>query len=88
MLRLAATLRATDEVALACPGSGQLANAARRMGIEVFSVPEASASLRVGLARTPSGISQLVGQGIALAKAARRFSADLILETGQTCPKL
>jgi L-malate glycosyltransferase len=78
LMRLVAGLREEHELAIACPAEGRLARRVDRAGVERISIPAVDASLRLHPLQTPAGIRQLAAAGAALAKAARRFHADVI----------
>jgi glycosyltransferase involved in cell wall biosynthesis len=78
MLRLAMELRTTDEVAVACPNNGPLADRLRRSGIPQFPIPPVSASFRLGPGRTPLGAAQVLSQGLALRTISRRSGAEVL----------
>jgi glycosyltransferase involved in cell wall biosynthesis len=75
---IVAGLRAEHELAVACPSSGPLADAVDRAGVRRLVLPAITASLRPHPVQTPLGLGQIVLCGVALARAARRFGADVI----------
>jgi glycosyltransferase involved in cell wall biosynthesis len=77
-MRIVRALSADHEVALACPPRGPLAEAAERASVDLLPIPAASVGLRLHPLRTPVGVAQLGIGGVALARAARRFGADVI----------
>jgi L-malate glycosyltransferase len=78
LMRVAVTLRGDHEVAVACPTAGPLTHAVDRAGIARLPLVPVDASLRVHPVQTPLGIAQLGVGGLALARAARRFRADVV----------
>lgn len=78
LMRLVETLREEHDLVVACPAVGPLADAVERTGIERLSLPAVDASLRLHPVQTPIGLAQLGAGGLALARAARRFRADVI----------
>ena len=78
LMRLVAGLRDDHDVCIACPDSGRLAKEVDRNGIQRMPLPMVDASLRPHPVHTPKGLGQLGAGGFALAKAARRFKADVI----------
>ncbi len=78
LMRLVESLRGEHDVCVACPSTGALTDAVDRAGIERLPVPTVDASLRPHPIQTPLGIAQLISGGVALARAARRFRADVI----------
>jgi glycosyltransferase involved in cell wall biosynthesis len=78
LMRLIEALRAEHTVALACPSGGPLADRADAAGIRRFGVPPFEASLRPHPLQTPVGVARLGAGGVALAREARRFGADLV----------
>jgi glycosyltransferase involved in cell wall biosynthesis len=70
-------LRDAHDVCVACP-SGPLADAVDRAGVDRLSLPAVDASLRLHPVHTPVGLGQLGAGGVALARAARRFRAEVI----------
>jgi glycosyltransferase involved in cell wall biosynthesis len=77
LMRLLAGLRADHDLCVACP-AGTLADAVDRAGVDRLPLPAVDASLRLHPVQTPVGLAQLGSGGLALAKAARRFRADVI----------
>jgi L-malate glycosyltransferase len=77
-MRVIAGLRRRHRLAVACPASGPLADAVDSAAIEWFPIPSVDASLRMQAVGTPVGIGQLAAGGLSLARAARRFRADVI----------
>jgi L-malate glycosyltransferase len=78
LMRLIAGLRDEHELAVACPDEGRLAREVDAAGIERLSLPAVTASLKLHPLHTPAGLRQLRAGGTALARAARRFSADVV----------
>ena len=78
LMRLVESLRAEHDVCVACPSTGALTDAVDRAGIQRLPLPTVDASLRPHPIQTPLGIAQLASGGLALARAARRFRADVI----------
>jgi glycosyltransferase involved in cell wall biosynthesis len=78
LLRLLEGLRAEHEIAVACPDQGPLPEALDQTGIARFSAPAFEASFRPHLVHTPAGIARLGTGGVALARTARRFGADVL----------
>ncbi len=78
LLRLIEGLRANHDLAVACPGEGPLADAVTQAGLERFELPSVDLSLRLHPVHTTRGMTQLVGAGMALQRAAGRFRADVI----------
>lgn len=78
LMRVVDGLRDSHDVAIACPENGRLAREVDRAGVERLPVPEVNASLRPHPLHTPRGLGQLAHGGMALARAARRFRADVI----------
>src|SRR5204863_9069821 len=78
LMRLIEALRSEHAVALACPSEGPFAKVAEAAGVERFAVPAVEPSLRPHPIHTPVGIGRSVTSGVALARVARRFQADLV----------
>jgi len=78
LMRVVAGLREQHDVAIACPDEGRLATEVDHAAIERLSIPAVDASLRLHPLQTPAGVRQLVWGGAALARAARRFGADVV----------
>jgi glycosyltransferase involved in cell wall biosynthesis len=78
LMRLVEGLRPDHDVCVACPATGALADAVDRAGVYRLSLPAVDASLRLHPLQTPVGLAQLGRGGLALARAARRFRADVI----------
>ena len=78
LMRLLQGLRADHDVCVACPPTGALADAVDRAGVDRLPLPTVDASLRLHPIQTPVGLVQLGSGGLALARVARRFRADVI----------
>ncbi|MEA2419901.1 MAG: hypothetical protein QOE60_2107, partial [Thermoleophilaceae bacterium] len=78
MMRLVESLRSDHDVCVACPAPGTLTDAVDGAGVERLALPTVDASLRPHPIQTPLGLAQLASGGLALARAARRFRADVI----------
>jgi glycosyltransferase involved in cell wall biosynthesis len=78
LMRLVAGLRGEHELAIACPDEGRLAREVESAGIEHLSLPDVTASLKLHPVHTPAGLRQLGAAGHALARAARRFQAQVV----------
>jgi glycosyltransferase involved in cell wall biosynthesis len=78
LMRLIAGLRDGHELCVACPSGGRLSDAVDRAGVERAPLPAVEASLRLHPVQTPVGLGQLAAGGVALARAARRFRADVV----------
>jgi len=77
-MRVTTGLRRDHDVCVACPARGPLAEVVERAGIERLSLPAVDASLRLHPVQTPVGVGQLSAGGVALARAAKSFRADVI----------
>jgi D-inositol-3-phosphate glycosyltransferase len=78
LMRLVAGLRDEHELAIACPDEGRLAREVESAGIERLSLPAVTASLKLHPLHTPAGVRQLGAGGSGLARAARRFQAQVV----------
>jgi glycosyltransferase involved in cell wall biosynthesis len=78
LMRLIAGLGDGHEICVACPDAGPLVAALDDARVERVSLPQVDASLRVHPVQTPVGLGQLAAAGVALARAARRFRADVV----------
>jgi L-malate glycosyltransferase len=78
LMRLVETLRAEHDLCVACPPAGPLAEELDSAGIERMPLPRVDASLRLHPVQTPIGVGQLAAGGLGLARAAKRFRADVI----------
>jgi glycosyltransferase involved in cell wall biosynthesis len=78
LMRVVAGLRDDHELAIACPDEGRLAKEVDGADVMRLSIPAVDASLRLHPLHTPAGVRQLGAGGAALARAARRFGADVV----------
>jgi glycosyltransferase involved in cell wall biosynthesis len=78
LMRLLEGLGSECHACVACPPAGALADALDRAGVERLPLPTVDASLRLHPVQTPVGLAQLGAGGLALARAARRFRADVV----------
>jgi glycosyltransferase involved in cell wall biosynthesis len=78
LMRLLEGLRTDHDLCVACPATGKLANAVDRAGVDRLPLPAVDASLRLHPVQTPVGVAQLAAGGLALARAARRFRAEVV----------
>lgn len=78
LMRLIGALRREHHVAVACPPTGPLAEMLDDAAIQHLPVPAFEASLRLHPMHTPMHMARLGVGGLALARAARRFEADLL----------
>jgi L-malate glycosyltransferase len=78
LMRVIAGLRDAHDVCVACPSDGPLRDAVDRAGLEWLPLPMVDASLRLHPVQTTVGLGQLGAAGVALARAAKRFGADVI----------
>ena len=78
LLRLVSGVRRKHHVAVACPASGPLADMLDDAAIQHVPIPAFEASLRLDPIHTPLNLGRLAVGGVALARAARRFDADLL----------
>jgi len=78
LMRLLDGLRREHSLAVACPPAGALAELVDRAGIQRLSVPAFEASLRLHPLYTPIGLGQLLRGGVASARVAKRWGADLV----------
>ncbi len=78
MMRLVGSLRRSHHVAVACPATGPLADMLDDAAVQHFPIPAFEASLRLDPVHTPVNVGRLGLGGVALARVARRFGADLI----------
>jgi glycosyltransferase involved in cell wall biosynthesis len=78
LMRVIHGLREGHDLCVACPAGGPLADELDRARIERLPLPEVDASLRLHPLRTPVGLARLGAGGVALARAARCFRADVI----------
>jgi L-malate glycosyltransferase len=78
LMRLVATVRRHHHVAVACPETGPLADLLDDAAVEHVPIPAFEASLRLDPVQTPLNLTRLGVGGVALARAAKRFDADLL----------
>jgi glycosyltransferase involved in cell wall biosynthesis len=78
LMRLVNGLRSTHRVAVACPAKGPLTELLDEAALERISLPAFEASLRLDAVQTPLNMLRLSAGGVTLARAARRFRADVI----------
>jgi glycosyltransferase involved in cell wall biosynthesis len=78
LMRLVDGLRHDMAVAVACPSEGALAERVDTAAVRRFAVPAFEASLRLHPLYTPVGVARLGAGGVGLARAARRWGADLL----------
>jgi glycosyltransferase involved in cell wall biosynthesis len=78
LLRLVSGVRRKHHVAVACPASGPLADMLDDAAVQHVPIPAFEASLRLDPVHTPLNFGRLAAGGVALARAARRFDADLL----------
>jgi glycosyltransferase involved in cell wall biosynthesis len=78
LMRVVEGLREDHDVCVACPDQGRLAKEVDRAQIERLSLPAVHASLRLHPLQTPVGLRQIGVGGAALARAVRRWRADVI----------
>jgi L-malate glycosyltransferase len=78
LMRVIEGLREDHDVCVACPSSGPLAARVDRAGIQRLPLPAVNASLRLHPVHTPVGVGELALAGIALARASKRFRADVV----------
>ncbi len=78
LMRLANELRREHDVAVACPSGGPLADAVDAAHIPRLALPEVDVSMRLHPVATPRGLAKMSSGGLALARAASRFRADVI----------
>jgi L-malate glycosyltransferase len=77
LIELFAGLSADVCAALACP-QGDLAAAARRLGLPVTTIPAVTPSFRLDASQTPRELTNLARAALAVRRAARRVEADLV----------
>ena len=70
--------RQNTAIAVACPPRGPLAKAVDQAAVERVSIPSFEASLRLDPIQTSTSMLRLAAGRGALARAARRFDADII----------
>ena len=78
LMRLVSGVRHQHHVAVACPASGPLADMLDDAAVEHVPIPAFEASLKLDPIHTPLNLGRLAVGGVALARAARRFDADLM----------
>jgi L-malate glycosyltransferase len=78
LMRLVGALRSKHHVAVACPAEGPLAEMLDLAAVQHVPIPAFEASLRLDAVQTPANMARLATGGVALARAARRFDADLL----------
>jgi glycosyltransferase involved in cell wall biosynthesis len=78
LMRLVSGVRREHHVAVACPASGPLADMLDDAAVQHVPIPAFEASLRLSPVHTPVNVARLAIGGVALARAARRFDADLM----------
>jgi glycosyltransferase involved in cell wall biosynthesis len=78
LLRLVDGLKATHTVAVACPRQGAVRELVDAAEVEALTIPAFEASLRLHPVHTPVGLARLTAGGVALARLAKRFGADLV----------
>src|SRR5215213_3132678 len=78
LMRLARAVRRHHHVAVACPETGPLADLLDDAAVQHVPIPAFEASLRLDPVQTPLNLTRLGIGGVALARAAKRFDADLL----------
>jgi L-malate glycosyltransferase len=78
LLRLVGAVRRHHHVAVACPETGPLADLLDDAAVQHVPIPAFEASLRLDPVQTPLNLTRLGIGGVALARAAKRFDADLL----------
>ena len=78
LLRLVGAVRRRHHVAVACPETGPLAELLDDAAVQHMPIPAFEASLRLDPVQTPLNLTRLGIGGVALARAAKRFDADLL----------
>ena len=78
LMRLLSGLRGRHELAVACPPAGELPRLVDEAGLPRLDVPAFEASLRLHPVQTPVGLAQLAAAGVAVARAARGWRADVV----------
>jgi glycosyltransferase involved in cell wall biosynthesis len=78
LMRLVAAVRHRHHVAVACPATGPLADLLDDAAVQHVPIPAFEASLRLDPVQTPLSLTRLGIGGVALARAAKRFDADLL----------
>ncbi|MEA2400318.1 MAG: hypothetical protein QOK00_721 [Thermoleophilaceae bacterium] len=78
LMRLVSGMRPEHHVAVACPARGPLADMLDEAAVEHVPIPAFEASLRLDPVQTPLNLARLAAGSVALARAAKRFEADLV----------
>lgn len=78
LMRLVGAVRRRHHVAVACPEAGPLADLLDDAAVQHVPIPAFEASLRLDPVQTPLNLTRLGIGGVALARAAKRFDADLL----------
>lgn len=78
LMRLVSGVRREHHAAVACPPSGPLADMLDDAAVQHVPIPAFEASLKLDPVHTPLNLGRLAYGGVALARAARRFDADLM----------
>jgi glycosyltransferase involved in cell wall biosynthesis len=78
LMRLVGAVRRRHHVAVACPETGPLADLLDDAAVQHVPIPAFEASLRLDPVQTPLNLTRLGIGGVALARAAKRFDADLL----------
>jgi glycosyltransferase involved in cell wall biosynthesis len=78
LLNLLTGLREEVNVRLACPATGPLASAARRLGVPVDEIPGTDGSLKLHPRETPLAVGRMSVAAVHTAGYARRMRADVI----------
>jgi glycosyltransferase involved in cell wall biosynthesis len=78
LMRLVDGLRGEHTLAVACPLAGALPELLQRSGVQHLDLPAFEASLRLHPLQTPLGVAQLLRGGVATARVAKRFGADVV----------
>src|SRR3954453_10624835 len=77
LMRLVGAVRRHHHVAVACPETGPLADLLDEAAVQHVPIPAFEASLRLDPVQTPLNLTRLGIGGVALARAGKRFDADL-----------
>jgi glycosyltransferase involved in cell wall biosynthesis len=78
LMRLISGVRRKHHVAVACPATGPLPDLLDDAAVQHVPIPGFEASLRLDPIHTPLNLGRLAVGGISLARAARRFDADIL----------
>jgi glycosyltransferase involved in cell wall biosynthesis len=78
LMRLVNGVRRKHHVAIACPATGPLADMLDDAAVQHVPIPAFEASLRLSPIHTPANMARLAVGGVSLARAAKRFDADLL----------